>query len=64
MTKFDHVMLFVVGLVTFCLVALPTCVAVSSWHVWWGVFITIPVCALGFTVQRIVVVELIKRNRW
>lgn len=29
-------------------VVLPTSILVSSWHVWWGVFITIPNLFLGF----------------
>lgn len=37
-----------VGMAVFCLIALPTCITVSSWHVPWGVALTVPVCLVGF----------------
>lgn len=37
-----------VGMAVFALIALPTCITVSSWHVPWGVALTMPVCLIGF----------------
>lgn len=50
-----------VGMAVAALVALPTCISVSSWHVWWGVALTIPVCIIGIQVGARIGAHVIKR---
>lgn len=48
-----------VGMVVFCLIALPTCITVSNWHVPWGVALTVPVCLVGFYLGAIPTMKMV-----
>lgn len=53
--------LIVTMVVVWMAVLLPTSILVSSWHVWWGLFITVPDALLGFWLGGLAAEQLLAK---